>query len=83
MARIVSLPFHGPGRGVADSSDFTFALEQKKTYTFGREKSCDIRFDDKAVKPKAGVLEVDDWDPTEVCSISTLASADKLTSLAF
>lgn len=47
-------------------ADFTFPLEQKKTYTLGRDKSCDIRFESRKVRPVEGTIEVKDWDPTKV-----------------
>ena len=45
---------------------FTFALERGKTYTVGRDRSCDIRFESKYVKPKQGSVIVEDWDPSKV-----------------
>lgn len=47
-------------------SAFTFALEQRKVYTVGRDKGCDIRFEGKTVKPLQGAITVGDWDPTNV-----------------
>lgn len=46
--------------------DFTFVLEQKKTYSIGRDKTCDIRFEDRTRRPQEGSIEVLDWDPTNV-----------------
>lgn len=41
-------------------------MEQKRNYVVGRDKTADIRFADRSVRPKEGVLEVGDWDPREV-----------------
>ncbi|KIR51047.1 hypothetical protein I315_06507 [Cryptococcus gattii Ru294] len=44
---------------------YTFALQQQKTYTFGRNKDCDIAFPNNLrVKPEEGALEILDWDYT-------------------
>jgi len=56
-------------------SGFTFALEQRKTYTVGRDKACDIRFESRYVKPIQGRLTVGDWDPNNV------SGSDPLTRL--
>ena len=45
---------------------FTFALEQNKTYSVGRDKGCDIRFDSRYIKPVQGHVAVGDWDPFNV-----------------
>jgi hypothetical protein len=58
------------GEAAADRSEFTFALEQKRTYTVGREKDADIRFESRYVRPKEGTLVVGDWDPTQVSAVS-------------
>jgi hypothetical protein len=54
----------------ADRSEFTFALEQKRTYTVGRDKNADIRFESRYVRPIEGSLVVGDWDPTQVSAVS-------------
>lgn len=46
--------------------DFRFVLEQKLSYTVGREKAANIRFDNRYLRPKEGVLEVGDWNPADV-----------------
>ena len=51
---------------------FTFVLEQRKTYTVGRDKDCHIRFESRYVKPVQGTLTVGDWDPNNVSRESTL-----------
>lgn len=47
-------------------SGFTFVLERSKSYTVGRDKQADIRFDSKHVRPTEGTLHVGDWDPSQV-----------------
>jgi pSer/pThr/pTyr-binding forkhead associated (FHA) protein len=54
----------------ADRSEFTFALEQKRTYTVGRDKTADIRFESRYVRLQEGTLVVGDWDPTQVSAMS-------------
>lgn len=46
--------------------EFTFVLEQRRSYDVGRDKGADIRFGDRAVRPKEGVLDVGDWNPADV-----------------
>lgn len=48
-------------------AEFTFALEQKKSYTVGRDRNCDIRYESRHVRPREGSIVVGDWDPTNVC----------------
>lgn len=50
----------------ANTPAFQFVLEQKRSYLVGRDKAAEIRFTDRSVRPKEGVLEVGDWDPTDV-----------------
>lgn len=50
--------------------EFTYALEQKKTYSVGRDRSCDIRFEGKYIRPRVGTITVGDWDPINVSYIS-------------
>ncbi|KAK4684742.1 hypothetical protein P7C73_g5427, partial [Tremellales sp. Uapishka_1] len=50
---------------VHGQSKFTFALEHGRSYVFGRDKDCDIRLESKKVRPREGVLVVEDWDPTQ------------------
>lgn len=49
-----------PGQG------FTFVLARSKSYTVGRDKQTDIRFDSKHVRPTEGTLHVGGWDPSQV-----------------
>ncbi|WVQ94224.1 hypothetical protein IAU59_001302 [Kwoniella sp. CBS 9459] len=51
---------------------FTFALEQKREYSVGREDGCDIKFESKQVRPKEGTVVVDDWNPTQPRTPPTL-----------
>ncbi|ORY23559.1 hypothetical protein BCR39DRAFT_549174 [Naematelia encephala] len=51
----------GPVNG---QHQFAFALEQKRSYSIGRSKECDIRVESARVRPKEGVLTVGDWDPS-------------------
>jgi hypothetical protein len=50
--------------------EFTFVLEQKRSYTLGKDKSADIRLLGRYIRPIEGKLEVGDWDPTNVCPLS-------------
>ncbi|OXG35199.1 hypothetical protein C367_00434 [Cryptococcus neoformans Ze90-1] len=44
---------------------YTFALQQQKSYTFGRNKDCDIAFPSNLrIKPEEGTLEILEWDYT-------------------
>jgi hypothetical protein len=51
---------------IYDSPEFTFVLEQKKTYLVGRDRSCDIQIEGRYIRPKEGRLSIGDWDPTNV-----------------
>lgn len=46
--------------------DFTFALERGRTYTIGRDKSCNIQFTSKRIRLHEGSLEVGEWTTTDV-----------------
>ncbi|BEI99204.1 hypothetical protein CcaverHIS631_0402470 [Cutaneotrichosporon cavernicola] len=58
---------------VNGQSEFTFVLEQRRSYLVGRDKAADIRFGDRAVRPKEGVLEVGDWNPADFKTPPTLS----------
>ncbi|OCF42159.1 hypothetical protein I317_04010 [Kwoniella heveanensis CBS 569] len=58
-------PVHGQIR-------FTFALEQKREYSVGRDDGCDIRFESRQIRPKEGTVVVDDWNPTQPHTPPTL-----------
>ncbi|GMK58702.1 hypothetical protein CspeluHIS016_0601440 [Cutaneotrichosporon spelunceum] len=58
---------------VNGQSEFTFVLEQRRIYLVGRDKAADIRFGDRAVRPKEGVLQVGDWNPADVRTPPTLS----------
>lgn len=47
-------------------SDFTFPLEQKKSYSVGRRAEKDVQFLSKRVRMDEGRLEIGDWDPSNV-----------------
>ncbi|ORX41292.1 hypothetical protein BD324DRAFT_613998 [Kockovaella imperatae] len=49
---------------VHGQENFSFALKQKQSYSVGRGKECQIRFEDARVKPLQGHIVVDTWDPT-------------------
>jgi hypothetical protein len=53
-------------RTVAHKPDFTFALEQDKTYSIGKHAKCDIVVADKRIRNKAGEIVVGDWNPLYV-----------------
>lgn len=48
------------------TQDFTFALEGGRTYTIGRDKSCNIQFTSKRLRIHEGTLEVGEWTTTDV-----------------
>lgn len=50
----------------AHEPDFTFALEQDKTYSIGKHAKCDIVVADKRIRNKAGEIVVGDWNPLYV-----------------
>ena len=47
-------------------TEFTFPLEQKKTYGVGRRAEKDVLFLSKRVRLDEGNLVVGDWDPSSV-----------------
>ncbi|WVF66616.1 hypothetical protein IAT40_001356 [Kwoniella sp. CBS 6097] len=58
-------PVHGQRK-------FTFALEQKREYSVGRDEGCEIRFEARQIRPKEGTVVVDDWNPTQPHTPPTL-----------
>ncbi|KLT42941.1 hypothetical protein CC85DRAFT_285099 [Cutaneotrichosporon oleaginosum] len=58
---------------VNGQSEFTFVLEQCRSYLVGRDKAADIRFGDRAVRPREGVLEVGNWNPADFKTPPTLS----------
>ena len=49
-------------------TEFTFPLEQKKTYGVGRRAEKDVVFLSKRARLDEGRLEIGDWDPSAVRS---------------
>lgn len=59
--------------------EFTFALEQDRSYTIGRDKDADIPIDSRRLKTKEGTLQVGHWKPDEVssaCCVELTAAPD-------